>query len=191
MTATAHDHRSHPAAFAARRWPTLLAAALSVPQILAGSSDLAGSVGSYGQALLLLPLLYLIVNQIGDARATWPVLLAGVALMVGLRLQSLVSPVLVFVTIAAVLLAWGTVRGTPHGRTTFNIQAAGTLAFLTLGLAGLAVDPEIGVYLIAAGWFFHGVWDFVHLRLNKVVSRTFAECCGVIDVLVAVELLLI
>ncbi|WP_406420191.1 hypothetical protein [Streptomyces sp. NBC_01614] len=51
------------------------------------------------------------------------------------------------------------------------------------------MDPDLGRYLVAAGWFCHGVRDFVHLRLDKVVSRTSAEWCGVIDVLVAVQLL--
>ncbi|MET9832081.1 hypothetical protein ABZ078_22905 [Streptomyces sp. NPDC006385] len=65
----------------------------------------------------------------------------------------------------------------------------GALVFGGLALAGLAVDQDLGRCLVAAGWFLHGVWDFVHLRLDKVVSRTFAEWCGVIDVLVAVQLL--
>jgi hypothetical protein len=37
---------------------------------------------------------------------------------------------------------------------------------------------------------FHGVWDFVHLRADKVVARSYAEWCGVLDVLVAAQLVL-
>ena len=44
---------------------------------------------------------------------------------------------------------------------------------------------ELGRYLVAAGWFLHGVWDLVHLRLDKVVARSYAEWCGVVDILVA------
>jgi hypothetical protein len=91
--------------------------------------------------------------------------------------------------VALVFVVWGAVRGTPHGPATFGVQAAGAFAFGGLALAGLAVDPDLGRYLVAASWFFHGVWDFVHMWLDKVVARTFAEWCGVIDVLVAVELL--
>jgi hypothetical protein len=50
------------------------------------------------------------------------------------------------------------------------------------------VDPDLGRYLVAAGWFLHGIWDFVHLRADKVVARSYAEWCGVVDVLIAVEL---
>jgi hypothetical protein len=41
---------------------------------------------------------------------------------------------------------------------------------------------------VAAGWFLHGLWDFVHLRRNAVVSRSYAEWCGVVDILIAVRL---
>lgn len=50
---------------------------------------------------------------------------------------------------------------------TFQVQALGMLVFGGLALAGLVVDPELGRYLVAAGWFFHGVWDFVHLKLTR------------------------
>jgi hypothetical protein len=50
------------------------------------------------------------------------------------------------------------------------------------------VDPDLGRYLVAAGWFGHGIWDFVHLKLDKVVARSYAEWCGVLDVLIAAEL---
>lgn len=48
--------------------------------------------------------------------------------------------------------------------------------------------PDLARYLVAAGWLLHGVWDFIHLKLDKVVARSFAEWCGVIDVVIAVEL---
>ncbi|MGN9815583.1 hypothetical protein ACTMUQ_09570 [Streptomyces sp. SD11] len=176
-----------------RRWPTLLAVALIVLTSLGGGSgDPADSVSAFGDALPLLPLLYVITHQIGKPRATWPVLGLGLAVMVALRAQDLVSQPVALITLALAVLVWGAVRGTPHGRAVLSVQAAGTLVFGALALVGLAVDPDLGRYLVAAGWFFHGVWDFVHLRhsrLKKVVSPTFAEWCAVVDVLVAVQLL--
>jgi hypothetical protein len=35
-----------------------------------------------------------------------------------------------------------------------------------------------------------GVWDFVHLKLDRVVARSYAECCGVLDTLIAAALVL-
>jgi hypothetical protein len=62
------------------------------------------------------------------------------------------------------------------------------VGFGALALVGLILDPDLGRYLVAAGWFLHGVWDFVHLRADKVVARSYAEWCGVLDVLIAAEL---
>lgn len=50
------------------------------------------------------------------------------------------------------------------------------------------MEPDVGRYVVAAGWFLHGVWDTVHLRLDRVVSRSYAEFCGVFDILVGVGL---
>lgn len=65
---------------------------------------------------------------------------------------------------------------------TVRIQALGMVGLVVLGLLALAISPDVGVYLVATGWLFHGVWDFVHLRLDRVVVRSYAEWCGVLDV---------
>ncbi|WP_128430021.1 hypothetical protein [Streptomyces cyaneus] len=189
-----HTHptagRPHPAAVLRRRWPTALALVVVTLNVIAsGSEDVADAVGGFGETLPLLPLIYLLVNQIGKPQATWPVLGAGLVAVFALPFQDVIAPSTVLIALSFVLLAWGAVRGTPHGRAAFGVQAVGALLFCGLALAGLTADPDLGRYLLAAGWFCHGIWDFVHLRLDKVVSRTFAEWCGVIDVLVAVQLL--
>lgn len=65
------------------------------------------------------------------------------------------------------------------------------VAFGVLGLVALAVDPDVARYLVAAGWFLHGVWDLVHHRLRSTVDRSFAEFCAVLDVAVAVALVVV
>ncbi|MEO3764849.1 hypothetical protein [Streptomyces sp. B8F3] len=185
--------RPGPARALLRRWPTALALALTVPGLFSGGDgDPGGAVDAFGEALPLLPLLYLILTQTGRPRWTWPALGAGVAVMVALRTTGLVAPSTVLVAVALGLLLWGAVRGTPHGGAVFGLQSAGAVLFCGLAVAGLAVDPDLGRYLVAAGWFFHGVWDFAHLRMRRldgIVSPTFAEWCGVVDVVIAAELL--
>ncbi|MPY62965.1 hypothetical protein FNH08_39175 [Streptomyces spongiae] len=173
------------------RWPTALALALMIALFGSDSGDLNDAVAGYGEFLPLLPLLYVVISQAGNPRVTWPVLGAGVVVTLALQAQDALSPPHVLVGVALAVLLWGTVRGAPHGRVTWGIQAAGALVFGALALTGLAVDPEVGRWLVAAGWFLHGVWDFAHLllaRLRGIVSRAFAEWCAVVDVLVAVEL---
>ncbi|BBC32220.1 hypothetical protein SGFS_035140 [Streptomyces graminofaciens] len=190
--------RHSPAARALlRRWPTALALALTLPGLITGivseGSGTAGdAVGVHGEILPLLPLLYVIVHQAGKPRVTWPLLGGSLVVVFGLLAQEVVSPSGVLVGVALVVLLWGALRGTPHGRAVFGVQAVGAVVFCALALVGLAVDPDLGRFVVAAGWLFHGVWDFVHLRarrLEGVVAPSFAEWCGVVDVVVAVELL--
>jgi hypothetical protein len=88
------------------------------------------------------------------------------------------------------VLVWGTVEGRLGRRDPFRVQALGMLGFGALALAGLVVDPGLGRYLVAAGWLLHGVWDLVHLKLDRVVARSFAEWCAVVDVVIAARLVL-
>jgi hypothetical protein len=46
------------------------------------------------------------------------------------------------------------------------------------GLAGLSealLLLPLG-YLVAAGFFLHGVWDLVYFKLDRVVARSHDEC---------------
>jgi hypothetical protein len=170
-----------------RRWPTALALAMSAATWDGGGSD--DSVTGLGEALPLLPLLYLIVCKIRRPRASWPVLLAGLTATVVLRMLNVIAPSTLSIAIALVVLVWAAVDGQLRESGMFQIQALGMLGFGALALAGLAVEPDVGRYLVAAGWLLHGIWDYVHLRLDKVVARSFAEWCGLIDILIAAQLL--
>jgi hypothetical protein len=169
----------------ARRWPTWLAIGMSALTLGAGGSD--DGVGGLSEALLLLPLLYLIVGVMQRREASWAVLAVLLATMVALRVQDVVAPSEALVTVALIVLVWGALRGRLH-LPLFRLQVLGMAGFGALALGGLAVDPDLGRYLVAAGWFLHGIWDLLHLRADKVVSRSFAEWCAVIDILIAVQL---
>ena len=168
------------------RWPTALALGLSALTFGGTASDEA--VASFSGTLLLLPLLYLVVAKLRRRQASWPGLVVGIASVVALRVLDVVEPAAVFSAVALVVLVWGAVDGRLRRPDPFRVQALGMLGFGALALAGLVVDPDLGRYLVAAGWFLHGVWDFVHLKLDKVVARSYAEWCGVVDVVIAVEL---
>jgi hypothetical protein len=173
-----------------RRWPTLLAIGMAAATL--GGGDVSEIVAGYGEALFLLPLLYLVVGKLERRGATWPVLVTGFAVMAGLRLLDVVSPPVALTGVALAVLAWSAASHLAgdrvHEPRLLAAQAAGMVGFGALAVAGLALDVEVGRWLVAAGWFLHGVWDVVHLRLDKVVSRSYAEWCAVVDVLVAVQL---
>ncbi|MBB5776071.1 hypothetical protein [Nonomuraea jabiensis] len=170
------------------RWPTAVALGLTLLTVSSGS-DLSSEVRSLAQVLPALPLLYLAVAKLGRPALSWPLLGVGMVIIIGARLLDLVAPSTVLLALALVVLVWGLIDGHSRRSGAFRIQAIGMIGFGALALAGLALDPEIGRYVVAAGWLLHGVWDFVHLRRGKVVSRSYAEWCGVLDVLIGLELI--
>lgn len=168
------------------RWPTALALGMEALTFGGAASD--GGVKTFAHILPLLPLLYLVMAKVKRRSLTWPALFVGFALVFGLRALDVIPPSAVFAAIALIVFVWSGIDGQLRRDGTFQTQAVGMLVFGGLALAGLIVDPDLGRYLVAAGWFFHGVWDFVHLKLDKVVARSFAEWCGVVDILIAVQL---
>jgi hypothetical protein len=168
------------------RWPTALAIGPWALSLGGGTSD--EGVAALSEVLLLLPLLYLVVAKLRRPQASWPGLLVGITSIIALRVLDVIAPAAVFSAVALVVLVWGAVDGQLRRPDPFRLQALGMLGFGALALAGLVVDPDLGRYLVAAGWFGHGIWDFVHLKLDKVVARSYAEWCGVLDVLIAAEL---
>lgn len=169
-----------------RRWPTVLAVGLTAATLSGGSS--AGEVTSLAEILLLLPLVYLIVAKIQRREASWPVIFVFFALVLVLRALDVVAAPAVFALVALVVLVGGAVSGDLRRSGAFGVQALGMIGFGALVLAALLAEPDLGRYLVAAGWFLHGLWDFAHLRRDAVVSRSYAEWCGVFDILVAAQL---
>jgi hypothetical protein len=167
-------------------WPIALAVGMAALSF--GGSGSEEGVASLSEALLLLPLLYLVVAKLRRRQASWPVLVAGIIPFIVLRALDVIAPAAVFSAVALLVLVWGAVGGRLRRSDPFRVQALGMLGFGALALAGLVVDPDLGRYLVAAGWFLHGVWDFVHFKLDKVVARSYALWCGTLDVGIAVEL---
>src|ERR687893_1376772 len=177
------DRRGWTAAIK-HRWPTWLAIALAA--LTVGGS----TVESLADVLPMLAFFYLAAAVLQRRQATWLVAVATVAAFAALRLQDWVDPVVAFSVAALALVLWVVVRGQLR-RGAFVVEMAGMVGFTAIALAAVSVDPDLGRYVVAAGWFGHAAWDFAHLRADKVVSRTFAEWCTVFDILRAVGILIL
>jgi hypothetical protein len=169
-------------------WPIALAVGMATLSF--GGSGSAEGVASLSQVLLLLPLLYLVVAKLRRPQASWPALVILITPFLVLRALDVVAPTAVYSAVALVVLVWGALDGQLRPPDPFRVQALGMLGFGALALAGLVVDPDLGRYLVAAGWFGHGVWDFVHWRADRVVARSYALWCGILDIWIAAELVL-
>lgn len=94
-------------------------------------------------------------------------------------------------TFTAVLAVVGAVLAVLSGRTREAIlQSVAFAALFVVALTAMYLDRTAGILLIAAAWAGYGLWDFWHLLRDRVVARSFAEACGVVDLLAAIGLLL-
>lgn len=176
------------AAALARRWPAALGFAFGADVFLAEVTD--ATTHGYARLLMLMPLLYVVLAVLRRRHASWPALAVLGGGFVLLRMQDVVEPAVVILAAALGATIWGASHGR-HREHDFRVQLAGMAAFAALAVAGLAIHPDLGRYLVAAGMLAHGIWDFVHLARERTVSRSYAEWCGVLDVTVAVGLVVV
>lgn len=98
--------------------------------------------------------------------------------------------------LALIYLIFGAARGKLRKPGVARLQTAGLLGFGALALIALFLDPAVGHYVVAAGWFGHAMWDAAHhrdltqQRSTGVVPRWYAEVCFVVDLLIGASLVI-
>ena len=177
--------REGPVAALLLRWPTWLAIAMAA--VLAPG----GSVDGLAGALPLVAIAYLAAAALQRRQATWVVAVVAVGSLAALRLQDWVDPIIVILAAAMGLVLWGAAAGRFKRSSALTIETAGMVLFTTFALVALSLGPEIGRYVVAAGWLGHAAWDAAHLRADTVVARSFAEWCAVYDVLRAIGIVVL
>jgi hypothetical protein len=153
----------------------------------------AESVSSLSALVVLMALVYVGAAALDRRRASWVVLLVGFAVMVVFLdlLDSGVETSAVLLVAALVFVVVGAVRGHLRSPGGLTLQAAGMLGFGVVALVALYVDPDLAGYLVAFALIGHATWDAVHFRLNRVVARSYAEFCAILDLLVGATILFI
>ncbi|MFB9238799.1 hypothetical protein ACFFWC_25265 [Plantactinospora siamensis] len=167
------------------RWPTWLAlalAAVTVPDVGDGSE--------LALVLVLAACAYLFMAVTDRVRCTWPVLVGFVVTVVVLKLLD-IDPRPVFVVVTAALAVVGLIGGQLRGAGLRRLQAPAALGFVALGLISAPTHSSIGPYLLAAGLLGHAAWDAVHWRANRIVTRSFSEWCGVLDLTLGLGILVL
>jgi hypothetical protein len=121
-------------------------------------------------------------------RPTW----LGIALVALLVVTGLRTDFAKGIVIAAIIYwVWGAVRGQLWRPGWLTLETAGVAAFGSLTLAAAFMDAGPARYLLAAGWLAHAAWDVAHHRADRIVPRWYAECCAVVDVLLAAAILIL
>lgn len=172
------------------RWLTALGVAVAAMTALDLGADV-GFVPSPSSLIVLMALVYVGAAALGRRRASWVVLLAALPVAFFLPQTSWVEPLVVLFAASAAFLVLGAVRGQLREPGGLTLQAAGMFAFGADALAAMYVAPGAGVYLVAFALFGHAAWDAFHYLGDRVVTRPYAEFCGVLDLVLGVAILVL
>jgi hypothetical protein len=171
----------------AHRWPTALGVAVAALTALDLKVD-AGFVSSLSALVVVMALVYIGAAVLGR-RASWAVLLAGLPVAFFVPSTLGINPSVILLLAAAFFLVAGVVRERSREPGGLALQAAGVLVFGATALAALYVAPEIGAYLVALALLGHAAWDAYHYLRDRVVARSYAEFCGIADLLLGAAIL--
>jgi hypothetical protein len=170
-----------PAGVIRRWWP---AAAGLVTAVVAALDIAEGGVG-LAPVLAASAVIYLGAAALGRPGASWPIFLGAFVVL------AVADDAAIWVLLgAAVLLAgYGLLRGAARPASGLPLQVLGMAGFGLAAVVALAVSPDLGSYLVAAGLLGHAAWDVHHHRTGRVVARSLAEFCVVLDTLLAVAII--
>ena len=178
---------SKPHSLVRRRWPTL--AGLSFAALVA--FDLASGV-DLAPVLAASSAIYLGAAALGRPAAAWPLFFATIIVITVARLlEDRLEPTWVILAGAVALGIYGLLRGAARPGYGLPLQTLALLGFGAAAGAALVVNPELGAYLVAAGLLGHAAWDAYHHRVNRVVVRSMAEFCLVLDTALAAVIVIV
>jgi hypothetical protein len=164
------------------RWPTALGAALAAFDLQDGLE--------FAALTVLMALIYLGAAALDRRWSAWVVLLAGLPLAIFIPSISGIHPSVVLLVAAPVFLVLGVARGQWQRPGGLPLQTAGMLAFGSTVLVALYyVYPDLGGRLVAIAILGHAAWDAYHYLRNRVVPRSYAEFCAVVDLLLGAAIL--
>lgn len=166
-------------------WPGLLGAVFAIVlaiDLFGGSergTDFAAVVAASG-------LVYLAAASLRIRWISWPVFFLSVAVITVARLGIMpLDPTWAMLVVAGPFAVVGVVQAQRGSSRDFPLQAAAMAAFGGSAVIALFLIPAVGALLVAAALFTHAGWDVYHHVKNKVVVRSMAEFCFVLDSVLA------
>ncbi len=167
------------------RWPTALGIAVAALAAFDAQDGL-----EFAELTVLMALVYLGAAALDRRWAAWVVLLAGLPLAFFISSISGIDPSVVLLVAAPVFLVLGVARGQWQRPDGLPLQTAGMLAFGSTALVALYyVYPDLGGKLVGIAILGHAAWDAYHYLRNRVVARSYAEFCAIVDLLLGAAIL--
>ncbi len=170
-----------------RLWPALAGAALAgfVAFGMSDGADQAPILAASG-------FVYLGAAALQRPSAAWP-LFFGTFVVIGLSRSGLVDldPTWILLGLSALLLGYGLARGATRPFGALPLQTIAMIVVGGMAAIALTASGDTGAYLVAAGLLGHAAWDVYHHRANRVVSRSMAEFCCVLDTILAAAIIVV
>lgn len=127
-------------------------------------------------------LVYLAAASLEKPSISWPVFLLSVAIITIARRGLIpLEATWAMLVVALLFAAYGVVRASMRPNQDLPLQAAAMIAFGGSAALALFISPVAGALLVAGGLFAHAGWDVYHHVKNKVVVRSMAEFCFMLD----------
>ncbi|MFC7616651.1 hypothetical protein ACFQV2_27525 [Actinokineospora soli] len=175
--------RTHPLL---RRWPTAAGIALAAGMAvgMAGHAEVAPVVAASG-------FVYLGAAALGRRDAAWPVFGVSFVLIALGNVVAGFDPTWWMVGVGAALVAYGAVRGALRPTWGMPLQTGAMVVLGAIAVTAAATGAAWAGLLVAAALLAHAGWDVHHHRTERVVSRSMAEFCAVLDTLLALAVLVV
>lgn len=171
-----------------RRWPSLAGIALAASLAAGLWLGIAEPV-ELARVLVAAGLVYLGSAALRERRAAWPLFgLTFVLIGIGFVVPAF-APTAWMLGAAVLLTAWGFGRGAARPAWGLPLQSAAMIVIAALAVTAAWLGGPWAAGLIAAGLLGHAAWDVHHHRTGRVVARSMAEFCAVLDSLLAVVVL--
>jgi hypothetical protein len=184
-TEDAPHARGHWTGALMHRWPTALGIAVAALAAFDAQDGL-----EFAELTVLMALVYLGAAALDRRWAAWVVLLAGLPLAFFISSISGIDPSVVLLVAAPVFLVLGVARGQWQRPDGLPLQTAGMLAFGSTALVALYyVYPDLGGKLVGIAILGHAAWDAYHYLRDRVVARSYAEFCAIVDLLLGAAIL--
>lgn len=171
-----------------RRWPTAFGIVFAASLVAAYWLGLADSE-RMSQVLTAAGFIYLGAAALKLRAAAWPLFAFTIVLITIGFVVPAFDPFWWMLGIAGALVVYGVARGSlrPPWGMPLAIGAMALIAVVAI-VASLLGQPWAAV-LVAAGLLAHAAWDVYHHRAGRVVVRSLAEFCAVLDTLLAVGII--
>jgi len=165
------------------RWPSLVG-------LLALLLNVSNGADAHVTAMIIIiaSACYLATSAIGARRSGWAVV-GGAAVAVTLARVTGLDPTVTVLVLGAAFAALGLLRGADVDRRELATQSLGFLLFSAVALTAMMVGPVPALYLAAVAAVGHAAWDVVHFVRDRVVPRSLAEACFVLDLGLGVAML--